>query len=35
MGPGPFMTHLAVQEANTDGRTSDWGEHVTDEEYRA
>ena len=29
------MTHLAVQEADTDGRTSEWGEHVTDEEYRA
>ena len=34
-GPGTFMTHLAVQQADTDGRTSEWGEHVTDEEYRS
>jgi quercetin dioxygenase-like cupin family protein len=34
-GPGTFMTHLAVQEADEDGRTSEFGEHVTDEEYRA
>jgi mannose-6-phosphate isomerase-like protein (cupin superfamily) len=34
-GPGTFMTHLAVQEADGDGRTSEWGEHVTDEEYLA
>jgi hypothetical protein len=30
-GPGAFMTHLAVQEADDDGQTSYWGEHVTDE----
>ena len=29
------MTHLAVQEADEDGRTSECGEHVTDDEYRA
>ena len=29
------MTHLAVQEADGDGRTIEWGEHVTDEEYLA
>ena len=34
-GPGTFMTHLAVQEADEDGRTSEFGEHVTDDEYRA
>ena len=34
-GPGTFMTHLAVQEADADGRTTEWGEHVTDAEYRA
>jgi hypothetical protein len=28
------MTHLAVQEAGADGETSEWGEHVTDDEYR-
>jgi quercetin dioxygenase-like cupin family protein len=34
-GPGTFMTHLAVQEADENGQTSEWGEHVTDDEYRA
>jgi len=33
-GPGTFMTHLAVQEADEDGQTTYWGEHVTDDEYR-
>jgi quercetin dioxygenase-like cupin family protein len=33
-GPGTFMTHLAVQEADDDGQTTYWGEHVTDDEYR-
>jgi hypothetical protein len=33
-GPGTFMTHLAVQEADEDGQTAYWGEHVTDDEYR-
>jgi quercetin dioxygenase-like cupin family protein len=33
--PGSFMTHLAVQEADENGRTTEWGEHVTDDEYRA
>jgi hypothetical protein len=28
------MTHLAVQEADEDGQTAYWGEHVTDDEYR-
>jgi quercetin dioxygenase-like cupin family protein len=34
-GPRTFMTHLAVQEADENGQTSEWGEHVTDEEYGA
>src|SRR5690348_8167540 len=33
-GPGTFMTHLAVQEADDDGQTTYWGEHVTDDEYQ-
>jgi len=33
-GPGTFMTHLAVQEADGEGQTTYWGEHVTDDEYR-
>jgi len=28
-----FMTHLAVWEAPIEGKESEWGEHVTDEEY--
>lgn len=28
-----FMTHLAMWEAPQDGPESEWGEHVTDEEY--
>jgi quercetin dioxygenase-like cupin family protein len=27
-GPTTFMTHLAVQEADDDGQTAEWGEHV-------
>jgi quercetin dioxygenase-like cupin family protein len=34
-GAGTFMTHLAVQEADENGQTSEWGEHVTDDEYQA
>lgn len=30
--PGCAMTHLAIQE-QLDGRTVDWLEHVTDEQY--
>jgi quercetin dioxygenase-like cupin family protein len=33
-GPGTFMTHLAVQEQDSDGQTASFGEHVTDEEYQ-
>lgn len=32
-GPATFMTHLAVQDADGDGQTTMWGDHVTDEEY--
>jgi quercetin dioxygenase-like cupin family protein len=28
-----FMTHIAVQEANEEGKTVDWGDPVTDAEY--
>lgn len=27
------MVHLALQDADADGATATWGEHVTDEEY--
>jgi quercetin dioxygenase-like cupin family protein len=30
-----FMTHIAMQEADDSGSVVSWGEHVTDEEYRA
>ena len=30
-----FMTHIAMWEAPPDGPESDWGDHVTDEEYGA
>jgi quercetin dioxygenase-like cupin family protein len=33
-GPGTFVNHLAVQEADADGQTTYWGEQVTDDEYR-
>jgi quercetin dioxygenase-like cupin family protein len=33
--PATFMTHLALQEADTDGVPTHWGEHVSDEEYLA
>jgi quercetin dioxygenase-like cupin family protein len=33
--PDRFMTHLSITEAPGDERPeADWGEHVTDEEYR-
>ena len=31
--PSRFMTHVAMQQADGDGNTAAWGEHVTDEEY--
>ena len=33
--PGIFMTHLALQEADSDGVPAYWGEKVSDEEYLA
>jgi quercetin dioxygenase-like cupin family protein len=33
--PNRFMTHLAMQEVDDQGSPATWGEHVTDEEYRA
>ncbi|HXE64937.1 MAG TPA: cupin domain-containing protein [Bryobacteraceae bacterium] len=33
-GPATAMTHLAIQEA-LEGKTADWMEHVTDEQYEA
>ena len=31
--PDHFMTHLAMWEAPADGPESEWGDHVSDEEY--
>ena len=28
-----FMVHVAIHQAEDDGNTVSWGEHVTDEEY--
>src|SRR4051794_1335070 len=28
-----FMAHVAIQQADDDGKVVEWGEHVTDEEY--
>lgn len=33
--PNRFMSHLAIHEADDQGVTVAWGEHVTDEEYDA
>ena len=33
--PNRFMTHLAMLEVDDEGNSATWGEHVTDEEYRA
>jgi quercetin dioxygenase-like cupin family protein len=33
--PDRLMTHLAIQEADDSGSPVTWGEHVSDEEYRA
>jgi hypothetical protein len=29
------MTHIAMQEVDDQGSPASWGEHVTDDEYRA
>jgi quercetin dioxygenase-like cupin family protein len=31
--PDDFMTHLAMWEAPEEGAESDWGAHITDDEY--
>jgi quercetin dioxygenase-like cupin family protein len=31
--PTRFMAHVAIHQADDDGNTVTWGEHVTDEEY--
>jgi quercetin dioxygenase-like cupin family protein len=33
--PNRFMTHLAMQQVDDEGRAVTWGDHVTDEEYSA
>jgi quercetin dioxygenase-like cupin family protein len=33
--PDRFMTHIAMLDVDEDGNNAVWGEHVTDEEYRA
>lgn len=32
--PHHFMTHIGMHEARDDGHDAEWGEHVTDDEYR-
>jgi quercetin dioxygenase-like cupin family protein len=33
--PDRFMTHLAMQQVDDQGNPVTWGEHVTDEDYKA
>ena len=33
--PSRFMAHIAMQQADDEGRFVTWGDHVTDEEYGA
>jgi quercetin dioxygenase-like cupin family protein len=33
--PNRFMTHLAILQVDDEGNAATWGDHVTDEEYRA
>ena len=33
--PSRFMTHLAMLEVDDEGNSATWGDHVTDEQYRA
>ena len=33
--PDRFMTHLSMVEADAEGKSASWGEHVTDDEYNA
>jgi quercetin dioxygenase-like cupin family protein len=34
-GPSRFMAHLAMQQVDEAGNLASWGEHVSDEDYRA
>jgi quercetin dioxygenase-like cupin family protein len=31
--PTRFMTHIAMQQADDQGKVVTWGDHVSDEEY--
>jgi quercetin dioxygenase-like cupin family protein len=33
--PDRFMAHLAMLDVDDDGKSADWGDHVTDDEYNA
>ena len=33
-GPDQFMAHFALAEAPAEGVATEWGDHVTDDEYR-
>ena len=33
--PNRFMAHLAMLEVDEEGKTAAWGDHVSDDEYRA
>jgi len=33
--PDRFMTHIAMWEVDESGTSANWGEHVSDAEYRA
>ena len=33
--PNRFMTHIAMVEVDDEGNVATWGDHVSDEEYRA
>ena len=33
--PNSFMPHFAMVEADDEGNSATWGEHVSDEEYGA
>jgi quercetin dioxygenase-like cupin family protein len=33
--PNRFMSHVAILRVDEEGRSADWGSHVTDQEYAA
>jgi quercetin dioxygenase-like cupin family protein len=33
--PNRFMTHLAMHQADDEGNVVTWGEHLTEDEYKA